>query len=66
MLSNLEIVIHAVVRTHILVCSYHRMFLKQQSKSLKRLNRGVARIFQRGVHRGNSPDCHVDLHAHIN
>ena len=28
--------------------------------------RGVARIFQRGGHRGYSPDCHVDLHAHIN
>ena len=27
------------------------------------LCRGVARIFQRGVHRGYSPDCHVDLHA---
>ena len=27
------------------------------------LNRGVARIFQRGGHRGYSPDCHVDLHA---
>ena len=25
--------------------------------------RGVARIFQRGGHRGYSPDCHVDLHA---
>ena len=30
------------------------------------LCRGVARIFQRGGHRGYSPDCHVDLHAHIN
>ena len=29
-------------------------------------NRGVARIFQRGGHRGYSPDCHVDLQAHIN
>ena len=28
--------------------------------------RGVARIFQKGGHRGYSPDCHVDLHAHIN
>ena len=28
--------------------------------------RGVARIFQRGGHRGYSPDSHVDLHAHIN
>ena len=26
-------------------------------------SRGVARIFQRGGHRGYSPDCHVDLHA---
>ena len=25
--------------------------------------RGVARIFQRGGHRGYSPDCHVDLHV---
>ena len=32
--------------------------LKEQHES-----RGVARIFQRGGHRGYSPDCHVDLHA---
>ena len=28
--------------------------------------RGVASIFQRGGYRGYSPDCHFDLHAHIN
>ena len=26
-------------------------------------HQGVARIFQRGGHRGYSPDSHVDLHA---
>ena len=25
--------------------------------------KGVARTFQRGGHRGYSPDCHVDIHA---
>ena len=29
--------------------------------SLQLHYRGVARIFQRGGHRGYSPDCHVDL-----
>ena len=35
-------------------------------RNLISVYRGVARIFQRGGHRGYSPDCHVDLHAHIN
>ncbi|CAH3027111.1 unnamed protein product [Porites evermanni] len=39
---------------------------KQECECLfKAGGRGVAKIFQRGGHRGYSPDCHVDLHAHI-
>ena len=40
--------------------------LTVEQKYGSRRVRGVARIFQRGGHRGYSPDCHVDLHAHIN
>ena len=35
----------------------------QTHRQITIVTRGVARIFQRGGHRGYSPDCHVDLHA---
>ena len=36
---------------------------RNPSQFLGMFFKGVARTFQRGGHRGYSPDCHVDIHA---